>query len=80
MIGKDDPGIDAEGCVGAHPGNRLEQDVSLRPQQIQPAVEQVYGKEEGSTRNPIAAMIRHARSNPSFGRGGIRSAFPPYAC
>ena len=61
MVGKDDPGTDAEGCVGTHPGNRLAQDVDLRQQQIRPAVEQIYGK-ESSPRNPIAAIIRHTGS------------------
>src|SRR5438105_3519233 len=66
MIGEDNPGIDAEGCTGAHPANRVAQYVDLRHQQIRTGVAQVYGKEEGSARNPIAAIIRHAVSMPEL--------------
>jgi hypothetical protein len=66
MIGKDDPGVDAEGCAGAHSANRVAQYIDLRHQQIRMAVEQVHREEEGSTRNPIAAIIRHAGSMPQL--------------
>jgi hypothetical protein len=69
MIGKDDPGVDAEGCAGAHPANRVAQYVDLRHQQIRIAVEQVHRKEEGSARNPIAAIIWHARNMPELAEG-----------
>ena len=74
MIGKDDPGVEAEGCAGAHPANRVAQEVDLRDQQVRTAVEQVHRKEEGSARNPIAAIIRHARNMPeqSVRRNALR--------
>jgi hypothetical protein len=58
MIGKDNPGVDAEGRTGAHPANRIAQ--------IRRAVAQVHCKEEGSARNPIAAIIRHTGSMPEL--------------
>src|SRR6266481_6120433 len=66
MIGKNDPGVDAEGCAGAHPANCVTQYVDPPRQQIRTAVEQVHRKEEGSARNPIAAIIRHAGSMPEL--------------
>ena len=66
MIGKDDPGVDAEGCAGAHPANRVAQYVDLRHQQIRSAVEQVHGEEEGSTRNLIAAIIQYVGNMPEL--------------
>ena len=68
MIGKDDPGVDMEGCAGAHPANRVAQEVDLRDQQVRTAVEQVHRREEGSARNPIAAIIWHAGSMPELFR------------
>ena len=66
MIGKDDPGVDMEWCAGAHPASRVAQEVDLRHQQIRSAVEQVLRKEEGSARNPIAAIIRQTGSMPEL--------------
>jgi len=66
MIGKDDPGVDAEGPLGAHSANDIAQSVNPRDQQIRAAVEQVHGKEEGSARNPIAAIVRHATNMPEL--------------
>jgi hypothetical protein len=57
MIGEDNPGVDAEGRAGAHPANRVAQYVDLRHQQIRTGIAQVHCKEEGSARNPIAAII-----------------------
>jgi hypothetical protein len=48
----------------------------LRHQQIRTGVARVHCK-EGSARHPIAAIIRHTASMPSFRSGGMRSAFPP---
>jgi hypothetical protein len=66
MIGEDNPGIDAEGRAGAHPANRVAQYVDLRHQQTRTGVAQVHCKEEGSPRNPIAAIIRHTVSMPQL--------------
>ncbi len=74
MIGEDNPGVDAEGRAGAHPANRIAQYVDLRHQQIRTGVAQVHCKEEGSARNPIAAIIRHTGSmpEPSERRNALR--------
>ena len=40
--------------------------VDLRHQQIRTGVAQVHCKEEGSARNPIAAIIRHIGSMPEL--------------
>jgi hypothetical protein len=64
MIGEDNPGVDAEGRAGAHPANRVAQHVDLRHQQIRTGVAQVHCKEEGSARNPIAAIIRDTGNMP----------------
>ena len=51
---------------GRHPANCVTQYVDPPRQQIRTAVEQVHRKEEGSARNPIAAIIRHAGSMPEL--------------
>src|SRR3984893_9970786 len=45
--------------------NRVPQRVNLGHQQIRVAVEQVHRKEECSTREPIAAIVRHEREHTS---------------
>jgi hypothetical protein len=62
VVGKDDPGVDMERCTGAHLPNRVAQCVDARHQQIRPTVKKVHGKEERSTRSPIAAIVRHVGS------------------
>jgi hypothetical protein len=52
--------------VRAHPANRVAQYVDLRHQQIRTGGAQVHCKEEGSARNPIAAIIRHTGSMPEL--------------
>jgi hypothetical protein len=66
MIGEDNPSVDAEGRAGAHPANPVAQYVDLRHQQIRTGIAQVHCKEEGSARNPIAAIIRHTGSMPEL--------------
>jgi hypothetical protein len=66
-----------ERCAGADLPNRIAQRVDLCDQQVRPAVEQVRREEERSARNPIATMGGVCLA---LGRGGRRSAFPPYAC
>jgi hypothetical protein len=66
MIRKDDPGVDAEGPLGAHTTNGIAQSVDPGDQQIRAAVEQVHGKKEGSARKPIAAIVRHAANMPEL--------------
>ena len=61
-LAKDDPGVDMKRCTGAHLPNRVAQRVDLRHQQVRPTVKQVHCKEEISTRNPIAAIVRHVGS------------------
>jgi hypothetical protein len=67
VVGKDDPSIDRERCPGAHSPNRIAQRVETRHQQAGAPVKQFTPKEECSARNPIAAIIRHARSMPGLG-------------
>lgn len=43
VVGQDDPGVDAEGCAGAHPSNGLAQDVDLHHQEMRVAVTKVHG-------------------------------------
>src|SRR3984893_15979332 len=50
-----------EGPVEPHLPNSVPQQVNLRHQQVWSTVEQVDREEECSTRNPIAAIVRHAR-------------------
>jgi hypothetical protein len=61
VIGKDNPGVDMERCACAHLPDGVAQRIDARHQQVRPTVEQVHCKEERSTRNPIAAIIRYAR-------------------
>ena len=79
MVAKDDPGVDVKGRVAPHLPNSVPQCLNLRHQQVRVTVEQVDREEESSTRNPIAAIVRHAREY-ALENGGMRSAFPPYAC
>jgi hypothetical protein len=74
MVGKDDPGVDAEGRVEPHLPKSVPQHVNLRHQQVRATGEQVDGEEERSTRNPIAAIVRHATEYASE-NGGMRSRF-----
>jgi hypothetical protein len=74
MVGKDDPGVDAERRVAPHLPKSLPQHVNLRHQQGRATVEQVDREEERSTRNPIAAIVRHAREY-ALENGGMRSRF-----
>jgi NAD(P)-dependent dehydrogenase (short-subunit alcohol dehydrogenase family) len=57
--------------------NRIAERVDIRHQQVRAPIKQVYGKKEGPTWNPIAAIIRHLRNMHG---GGMRSAVPTYAC
>ena len=70
----DDPGVDVEGSVASHLQNSVPQQVNLRHQQVWATVEQVDREEERSTRNPIAAIVRHAREH-AVENGGMRSRF-----
>jgi hypothetical protein len=67
VVGKYDPGIDAEGCPQARPADCLTQHIDMPHQQVGAAVEQVHRKEEGSARNPIAAIFRHEPNMPDLG-------------
>ncbi len=60
--------------AGARLPDRVAQRIDSRHQQARPAVEQVHCKEEGSSWNPIAAVVRHDRSMP--GLGERRNALP----
>jgi hypothetical protein len=66
-----------EGRADAHLPNRVPQRVDLRHQQVRPAVEQVHREEERSTRNPVAATVRHEGRMSRLGYGGMRCAFRP---
>ncbi len=68
VIGEDNPGVDAEGRAGADPAYRVAQYVDLRHQQIETGVVEVHCKEEGSARNPIAAIIRHTGIMPELSK------------
>ena len=74
MVGKDDPGVDAEGRAEPHLPNSVPQCLNLRHQQVSATVEQVDREEEHSTRNPIAAIVRHAREY-ALEKGGMRPRF-----
>jgi hypothetical protein len=74
MVGKDDPGVDVEGRVEPHLPKSVPQCLNLRHQQVRVTVEQVDSEEERSTRNPIAAIVRHAREY-ALENGGMRSSF-----
>jgi hypothetical protein len=67
VVGKHDPGVDAEWCTGADLLNRIPQRVDLCHQQIRPAVQQVRSEEECPTWDLIATIIRHDGSMPGFG-------------
>jgi hypothetical protein len=67
VIGKDNPGVDRERWAGAHFPNGVARRIDARHQQVRPTVKQVHCKEERSTRNPIAAIIRHQGSVPELG-------------
>ena len=54
-------------CTGAHLPNRAAQRVDSRHQQVRPTVKQVHCKEERSTRNSIAPIVRHVGSMPDVG-------------
>ena len=69
-----------ERCTGAHLPNRVAQCIDTGHQQVRPTVKQVHCKEERSTRNPIAAVVRIWGVCPTSDTGGMRSAVPPYAC
>jgi hypothetical protein len=58
----------------AHLPNRVAQSIDSRHQQVRPPVKQVHCKEEGSSWNPIAAVVRHERSMP--GLAERRNALP----
>jgi hypothetical protein len=60
-------GVGVEGRADARLPNRCPQHVDLRHQQARAAVEPVDREEEPSTRNPIAAIIRHGGSMPALG-------------
>jgi hypothetical protein len=66
VVGKDDPSDDMEWRTGAHLPNRIAQSADSRHQQVRPPVKEVHCKEEGSSWNPIAAIVRHERSMPGL--------------
>ena len=66
VVGKDDPGVDMEWRAGARLPNRLAQSINSRHQQVRPSVKQIHCEEEGSSWNPIAAVVRHERSMPGL--------------
>jgi hypothetical protein len=66
VVGKDVPGVNIERCTGTHLPDRVAQRVDARHQQVRPTVKQVHCKEERSTRNPIAAIVRHVGSMPDL--------------
>jgi hypothetical protein len=74
MVGKDDPGVDVEGRVAPRLPNSFPQCLNLRHQQVRATVEQVDREEEHFTRNPIAAIVRHA-TEYALENGGMRSRF-----
>ena len=59
-----------ERCAGGSVAPRID----ARHQQVRPTVELVHCKEERSTRNPIAAIVRHLGSMPElrFWRNALR--------
>ncbi len=70
VIGKDDPGVDVEGCPNARPANRDAQYIDLLHQQIRTTVEQVDGEEVCSARNAVAAVVWHGENVPELWNGG----------
>src|ERR1700730_561093 len=67
MIGEDNPGVDAERRAGA-PGEPRCATCRFASPTDPNGVAQVHCKEEGSARNPIAAMTRHTRSTPDLSK------------
>jgi hypothetical protein len=67
VVGKHDPGVDAERRAYADLPNRLPQRLDLYHQQIRPAVQQVRSEEECPTWSPITTIIRHDGIMPGFG-------------
>jgi len=61
-------GVDVERCTGAHVPDGVAQRIDARHQQVRPAVKQVHCKEERSTRDPNAAIIRHEGSMSDLGK------------
>lgn len=80
VIGKDNPGVDAEGCASARPANGVVQFINLLHQQIRTTVKQVHGEEVGHAWNAGAPVVRHGGNMPELLKRRKRSAFPPYAC
>jgi hypothetical protein len=76
-VGKDDPGVDVERRVAPHLPNSVPQRLNLRHQQVWATVEQVDREEERSTRNPIAAIVRHAREY-ALENGAMRSLWQQF--
>jgi hypothetical protein len=68
MVGQNDSSIDAKGRPQAPAPDRLTQDLDRTHQQVRISIAQVHGKEEGPTRNPIAAILRHRASMPCVGK------------
>ena len=64
----------AHGRALAEPRRRAE--IDSRHQQVRPSVKQVHCEEEGSSWNPIAAIVRHERGVcPASQNGGMRFRF-----
>ena len=59
VVGEDDPRVDKERITETHPPNRVLESIDVCHEQLRSAIEQVHSKEVGSTRNPIAAIVRH---------------------
>jgi hypothetical protein len=85
VVRQDDPPVDTKWRLPAYLPYRLAQRLDVRDEQIGTTVEQVHRKEVRGARDPVAAVIRHARSMPEIGLrrnalliGGMRFAFPPY--
>src|SRR5437870_5269785 len=76
MVGKNDPGADVEGRLEAHLPNTVAQRANVCHQQVRATVEPVDREEARPTRNPVAAIVRHARKY-ALENGGTRSGFSP---
>lgn len=81
VLGQHHPGVDAKGGPGARLADRVPQGVDVADQQIGTPIAQSHGKEEGSSRDPVAAIIRHGASmRPGEeGRNTLRSSALPLA-